>query len=485
MKRGSKKMEQIISKKSIHIISFNYEKSFDDITNIIQQSPLFEDYNISITKDVKLNKYIQEKFINNSFCRAYRLKPNDKYNLYFDRNKTRKTKLKFTGNNKNIKYKSNFEFNLLNVWAYYFGKNIGYLVIEYEIFTNDIEDFIGANYILKMLKGDQLTSIELVMKKGKDTFESKIVNLKSFINNILETSFATQSDAFENEAITYTGLLLNNDFDSSVIAKYTALLSRGYKLSYKLTNEEISEIITSKFDNITWGASLEGISCIAKLTDDNIANNFLENNFMSDKGAFNRVYFFIYLMALNQRHTLITVNDKLEKIYLKNTQFSLSTFSNQVAKLKQIISEVNVNYINRDITQNSIYKSYYENIYSSLNIKSLISDYEMKVSGLEQLYNILLLRQSKQLEEIELRREKTLRVITKTGLIIALIAFLPNLETVIRSILLEQNINIASYPLMGTLLIIGITGLIIYQIIIFIIKTKKFNLKENCDGTKN
>jgi hypothetical protein len=476
-------MKQIISKKAMHIMSFNYEKSFHDVTQDIQRSSLFEDYDISITKDVKLNKYIQEKFNNNTFCRAFRLKPNDGFDLYFDRNKTRKTRLKFTGNYNNDR--SNFEFSLLNVWTFYFGKNTGYLVIEYDIFASDVEDFIRANYLLKMLKGDHLTSIELVIKKGKDTYESKIVNVKAFIDNTLKTSYSTQSDAFENEAITYTGLLLNNGFEPSVIPKYTALLSRGYKLSYKLTTEEISDIITEKFDNIIWGTSLEGISCIATLTEDSITNTFLEHNFMSEKGAFSRVYFFIYLMALNQRHTLITVNGKLENIYREDTRYSLDTFSNQVTALKQLISEVNVNYINHDITQNSIYRSYYESIYSSLNIGSLILDYETKVSGLEQLYNILLLKQSKQMEVIELRREKKLRVIAKTGLIIALIAFLPNLETVIRSILLEQNIDVAAYPLMGTLLIIGITILVIYQTILLIIKTKKYNLKENSDGTED
>ena len=68
--------------------------------------------------------------------------------------------------------------------------------------------------------------------------------------------------------------------------------------------------------------SLEGATCVARLCDDVITNDFIENNLFSLNGNLQTVYFMMYLLILNQRYSLFSIQNKLDRFIREKDSFN-------------------------------------------------------------------------------------------------------------------------------------------------------------------
>ena len=451
---------------SKQLIYFQYASDFNNVCERLNQSHSLKAFDNVVSRDIKLSEYIKDRLNDSNFLSSYSLNYN--YNkFYVDPSKRRNISLSF---NASDKLELN-HFNIDNVRIHIFNTGIGFLELNYSFFMPGLESIINTIYKLKMLKGDSLKKVIFRKKIGKDDYLYDDINIYDFIRDLLKMIGNISISNVNTEALTYNLVLLEKNKNDISLQKLAFKLSRGYKDSYKIKQDDVTLSVYNEFDNITWGFSLEGATCVARLCDDVITNDFIENNLFSLNGNLQTVYFMMYLLILNQRYSLFSIQNKLDRFIREKDSFNnemLLTFK----KIKNEIILFNSSAILFDVGENTLYSKYYDKLFKTNRIHQLIEEYKIKANSIEQQLDIFKIEVEQQKTKVENKKNKTINKIGKIGVIVALIAFLPNFESVMQKLLNEFSISYEDIPLMTILLGIGIFGITIYEIVIYYIKKR-------------
>jgi len=454
-----------------HIIPFEYELPVEIFLNTFQHSAHFEENDMTFTDDLKINSSLLERCKEKHFITKFKV-------LKFNKNTIMNEILSNHKHHMSFKEKignKTDDFTIKNIDVYIFGSQTGFIIIDFEIFSNSVEEIVNTSYYLKMIKSKYVRDVEVHKKIGKNDIKTYDLDLVSVYEEIHDLMGIRNNIYLSSELLVYSAVLFDNADDKNNDS-LLSILAHGYKKSYKLSGNLSNTI--KKFDNIHWCSSIEGVACFSYLSDDDTTNDFLVNNFFTKAGALNSVYLFLYLLVLNQRMVMQNLNVRINKISTQNMNNEIDKIHQGINDIRVHISNYEVNFVYRDISRNSTYNEYYNMLYQTQNLDDLLFDYKNRLNGLEQLYKIVTSNLEKRKRKSDNEKNRKISNIAKFGILIAFIAFLPNFREVVLSISSDLDCDIESYPVMLILFIIGLVVLIIRGLIIWYINKSKENFYE-------
>lgn len=463
-----------------HIIPFQYNKSYSELIEKFKNRTEFMQTDDMFKGAIKIHKYIKENCRGeNSGCKYYKLKENTIVDCFVDISKRRNRFMKIEGNSIDGK-KETFKFNISDIEVIIFNSQIGFLVINYEIDEEKIENYVKANYFLQAIKTKKIQKIEYSKKVGKNEFETNIISLTEVMDIVLShidiISFMEKGSNialnkpelfYPIEALVYSLILMDNDkTDQEWIKQQANLISKGYKSTYKISTEDINQGIIQGFNNLIWSVSREGVSNISQLVDnDDITNEFLCNNISPGReGNITSIYFHIYLLLLNQRYSLIAIADKINKDLRNISEEMLCKSSEEkiieekLIKIRFIISKLTLTGMYYDISSNSQYNRYYSKLRDSIGIDELHRELNVEISGLDTLTKIINQKNYNDEKSNQEKKQKNIQKITKIGAFVAAIALSADLSDITKQILNDFSIDysgISVTALVVSVLIIG------------------------------
>ncbi len=468
-------MNQIKLSRSKHIIPFQFSDEFNDQIAFLRESNLFINTNDAFLGGYRVHPYILKNFSQDSnIYQEFSLIPSKITKCFLDENQRRKSSF-YISKNKDACY----NFSIEKITLHLFSSKVGFLVIHYDLNVDTINHYIEANYILKMFKANKVNEIEKQTKVNKDEYVVETVSLKQDLENILglfniSHSFDNKpksNDIVPTEVLVYNSIFTTNDTNLESMKKYVSMLSLGHKSSYKISATAIEEVIHNRYDNVIWGTSLEGVCCGAFEVDDVTTNQTITQIVGKGNGSSDRVYFYLYLLVLNQRFALTSLIGSIEEhMEFKISSKELKRIKQNIMVVKYQISEVALTTIFNDISVNSNYQNLYNELRKTLNIESLIQELEIKSGGLDD-----------RIELISLERDRNKDVLTTliatTAPLWAILMFLHDFIEYIYFVLEEHNINYQNMYVSTTVSIIVFTLLIFYYILLAVVYTRKPKLE--------
>ena len=297
-----------------------------------------------------------------------------------------------------------FNFSIEDIELYIFENNIAFINYKVKYYTNnsedrknnvgqiDVDQLIDYIYRLKKLYSFDDKNIELNKKIGQKECVKFHFSIASLTKLILESTNVQVETFFESkqqkprQALVYTGILLQNPIEKKQAIEYMFYLRNGFRHNYNIPVEEYdiqsNEGIYHAFQNIYWGASMEGCGALAFPIENN-------NQDFITKGFLDRVqqsYFYIYLLSLNQRYSLIKFS--IEAACLPNKLQILDKPCQKIKlinELKEKIVFFNLKWMFKHLANISHYTKFYELIKHNLRIGEALEELELELSTLSQL----------------------------------------------------------------------------------------------------
>ena len=199
---------------------------------------------------------------------------------------------------------------LKSVSLYLFETDVAFLEYEWEYSDASATDYLNANYFLAELKSKANT---LRVKTGKDEFRE--FTLASTVAPILETFDGVygfdkreQVSFYDLKPIVFSTVLLDKrdgDFDE--------ILSHG-AYNFKQSYQTDAAKTCSLFTNSHWCGSDTALINVSYLVDDDKTNDFFKTQFIN---ACRNNYFYLYLLVLNQKFTLLNRISQVAKVNAK------------------------------------------------------------------------------------------------------------------------------------------------------------------------
>lgn len=218
---------------------------------------------------------------------------------------------------------------LKGVSLYLFETRVGFVDLDFEYSTESIGEYTNANYFLSEIKSKDNT---LCVKTGKDTYA------ETGIDKMLAPIFAMfdEVSGFDKDnALTYydlkpllftTVILDKKDDDEAYLLNHA---SHNFKDSYQ--TDGIS--VLRPFTNSAWAGTDTAMVNVSYLTDNEQTNAFFLSQFIS---AARNNYFYLYLLTLNQKFTLLKRLSQIARInpkFASDNEDELKAQSEQVSKL--------------------------------------------------------------------------------------------------------------------------------------------------------
>ncbi len=162
--------------------------------------------------------------------------------------------------------------------------------------------------------------------------------------------------------------------------KTLVYLTRGYKSSYKLSDDQLEQIY-KPFENVRCFATSEGCGYYA-LTDENTPA------FFSDLTKVNNDYFFLYMLALYQSYTLLHYSELIAE-KLSATQGDYKNYSKKLeSSLDDLTTELNV-FLAKSVYASVSHIQHQNEFFKQVSESLLIKENIASVSaGIEALNNI-------------------------------------------------------------------------------------------------
>lgn len=441
-------MNKVMKSVNKFIIPFVYKGKYNNVCDEILLSEHTLEVESVFPESISIHTHLQNHYNGeNSRFKRFDILPDTLIESYQEVTKRRRSHIEVAGNTKDG-VKQTFKFRLNEISFYIFDSSLGYLVIDIENMSKDILEYVNTSYFIKSIKRDSVRTLEWVLKKGKDETDVKIVDLinvfnqcfslievENFMNNGPYMQLDNPDVNYPAEMLIFSLLILENKSDIELGNKSNYWLSRGYKDSYKVDSNAVSENTIQKFQNLNWNISTEGVSAVSYLDDkDEQTNAFLNQNIIYDS-PFTNVYFTLYLLALNQRYTYLNTIKKItinlnESVYSDN----IKELRKQYKKSMIEISKISITNTFLDISNNSLYQNFFDASLNQLRVNEIRNELEMKVKGLDTIAEILT-------QEENESKDKLIKRISVLGQLFILIAGADTLGSITIKIMTENDFN--------------------------------------------
>ncbi len=398
------------------IIPFVYSKDFQQIEDTLCHSWMVN------------NEHIERKNILEHVSNLVAANPEEMtkgtIGQYFEFKKEAREKYGLPKNESNNFYLINKKeqeiacFKIHKVSLYLFETNVGLLVYDIKHNSDKVDNIILTNYNLKHL--NHLFQSHLYTQK--EYFQVKNNNERSFqdlpndmrtlsditanmLNDLDVQTYFTNSKNGPETALVYNFMILDKtllrEWNSQEKLKLALFkLRKGYKDSYKPNPNEFDTENNPEtlqlFENSFWGVSLEGLTNLVHLTDDDVTNDFFTSNYA---GNLEVSYFYIYILALHQRYAFLKLNALASEISRGEEEAIIEKESvTIIPKLRKDINFLILRGFFKHVSSVSHQQKLYEVIAKNLSIEELKEDLHFE---LEALAAIVELQESKRQKEME------------------------------------------------------------------------------------
>lgn len=387
-----------------HIIPFAYEKPYLEAIESFKTKCITKDEKkINVWRDKvfndrqrifsHINELIESKNpVNCTIGMGFVLEEASRKKYNFTANKNRS--ISFIG--KDV----NFDFSIPEIEVYIFESQIGFVCLKAHIKSDVAEEIIEGNYNIKNLYQNKDKFFTENFVDGSKKIEN--IPIHSSIEKILEdlkvNTYFENDDKFPKQSLVYNVLFLEENPGCEKIEKYMYKMKRLFKDTYIPCKRELNldncKDSLQLFDNSYWGISLEGFANLVYLVDDEKTNAFIKGNY---KGSVGSTYYYMYLLTLYQRYSLLNFSVKTSEVKRLNNidDVDESTISN-LSELKHDIAYFYLRGIFNNISNITHQAMLYDLMRENLRIDELMNELNSELDGVK---TILEERKSKKLEE--------------------------------------------------------------------------------------
>lgn len=390
--------------KTILIIPFSYGKGYQEVNETLEQDWIIDNENVerkNILEHVSnLIASNQEEITNGTIGRYFELKKEARKKYYLPVNSSQNFYLM------NEKNEEVTNFKITKVSLYLFETQIGFLVYDVKHNSPDLEKIILTNYYLKHLNHlfrshlyNQAEFFSYFKKNAKpiDELTKNFRTLSEISGNILNElqiiTYFTNSQNGPETAIVYNFMLLDKMFtrepeweNKLKLALYK--LRKGYKDSYQPPPMEFdtdhNPQIIQLFKNSYWGVSLEGLTNLVYLTDNQVTNDFFTSNYT---GNLEISYFYIYILALHQRYAFLALNVEASEISKGENETNIddNAAETKILKLRKDINFLILRGFFKHVSSVTHQQTLYEAIAKNLSLEELKLDLHSEMEALASL----------------------------------------------------------------------------------------------------
>lgn len=301
-------------------------------------------------------------------------------------------------------------FFLKTIEIVLFETQVSFLVFEVNLRQNiSVEDMTLVAYYLKKFNKDEIT-VFYQKKLSRDNAETIQTNLDEITARLLsplevESYFETEKtpprQAFIFSAAVLSAACFTEMHQRNDLGRVIFVLRRSFKKSYKPALREFdlenNPDVLQLFENIYWGFSLEGVTCLAFYTNDKETDEFVK----SLMGRLSQTYLYLLLLALHQRYSLLKYNIDAAKLQ-KTPHGDLPEDLSAISHLQAQIAWFQLRAMFDHISSNTHYTLLYERFCQVFRIKALASEL------MDEIRTLAILSRLKQ-DERQRKQEKEKR----------------------------------------------------------------------------
>ena len=373
-------MATILKQFSKEIIPFAYKLA--DKQKFVNIKTKDGKHNVWQTKSFNTNhlfEYINQKQdVNSDQCIVTALSLNDGARTYFDLPGANSTVMLNVRGNQSSKQ---LAIKLKGVSLYLFETNVAFLELDWEYVDTNATDYLNANYFLAELKSKQNT---LQIRTGKDeyrelTLSDAIEPMLTMFDGVYGFDKHEQVSFYDLKPLLFSMVLLDkrdSDFDD--------ILSHG-AYNFKQSYQTDAAKPCSPFTNSHWCGSDAAMINVSYLVDDDKTNDFFFTQFVN---AARNNYFYLYLLTLNQKFTLLKRISQVAKVNAKYSELNeerLQADAQRVADTigKSQLYETRCNFKCPSSMQHI--NTFYDYARSTLNVDIFEKELHAKLSSLSQI----------------------------------------------------------------------------------------------------
>lgn len=317
-------------------------------------------------------------------------------------------------------FEKGININFGQVCLHFFETNVGFCEIEFLVDSDNVDDYVNANYFLSELKSTK--NFICYEEKRKDGVEQKKLNFSEIINNIFEGLEGLES--FENDGqmsfVDKKPLIYGYCFvkNKETMKNTIDIAKHNYKSSYKVINGGEN---FSFFDNSLIGASDLGVVNISCETEDEETNSFFKTTYVTN---FKNQYFYLYLLLLNEKYTLTKRLSQYSALSSKKNISSKESCEQAMTELNKMLNKNLLTKVRCDDSVVSLtpqIQGYFDYLKKTFEIEKLLNlvDYNNKqISEMMQVYTNYL----QEIKNKEIRKKENRLELNK--LYIEIVAFI-------------------------------------------------------------
>ena len=291
--------------------------------------------------------------------------------------------------------------SITEIKLYLFETEVGFLELECEYKTEELDEYLDLNYFICEAKSD----------RNKFIYHEKVWNAETKQNSFSDVEFTVKEliqklfSSFEGGAIDfsydkvkpiiYSHILTDSCPDN--VNDLLKHLNKNYKNSYKFDDKSGSVSTLHPFENSYWTASLNGVTNLSYLTTDSVTNEFFESNFYTKTKD---TYYFLFLNILHQRYAVMRIMGEMGQLDRLENNYQVMKKQLRQARIYEA-EAINLKFRGFFKCPSTIehVNNYYDTLYSAFQVGSFYDNFS---SDIKNLQNIC----SKYVERIKDREEK-------------------------------------------------------------------------------
>jgi hypothetical protein len=313
---------------------------------------------------------------------------------------------------------------ITDVKFYLFESDIGFVELEFEYESSDIEDYVNLNYFTTEIKSDKNHFVYHEKVWNEQSRATEVHDKEFTVDMLLEKVFeavTVNSDAIDrtykkSKPIIYSHLLLDEAPEDA--KDLLRNLSKNYKDSYKYDDTCSDSKILHPFENSYWTASLNGATNLSYLTGDSITDEFFTNNFYSKtKGT----YYFLFLNVLHQRYSIMRIMGEMGTLdRLSNNYVVMEKELRMARRLEAKAINLNFRAFFKYPSSIDHVNQYYDMIYAAMQVDFIYNSFTADINNLQNICNKYVERIKNRDERLKMRREVKIEIfIALFGVVLA------------------------------------------------------------------
>lgn len=314
------------------------------------------------------------------------------------------------GSSQSITFKKNdktFQFHIPQIELYLFESQIGFLIYQVQFRNHEFLEICEENYYVKNLYQNRNSFfMEQFVNGMKSLMPCPLhESMEKLLSVLTVSTYFENNDAYPKQSLIYQCICLKQKPNDSVLSEGFFYMQYAFKSTYQMYDtqwlEKNRDSCFSIFANSLWGVSLESLANLVWLTDESGTDTFFKGNY---RGNIKNSYFYIYLLTLNQRYSLLHYLQKGAAIRrVVSPKESGESIVAYIRSLKEEIAYFQLRGIYHEISNVTVQSVLYDHLLRGLFVDRMKDELNGELESLQKILeereNIIRQRQEERLEK--------------------------------------------------------------------------------------